>query len=64
MWQIRPNELPIDMPCMALELWLVPLPSDDLAPKLVLFQMFTADRKRDWYLRVTGFARFEQAEVE
>lgn len=62
LWQFTPQELPKNAPLMALELWMVP--SEGLVPKLVLFQLFPADRKRDWYNRVNGFVRFEQAAAE
>lgn len=54
LWQIVPSELPADLNPMALEMWHTP-------KGLVLFQFFTEDRRFDWYNRMTGHVRFEEA---
>jgi hypothetical protein len=58
MWQIRPSELPDDMPPMALELF------QAADGRLVLFQ-FDIDRKgRDaeapWWRMIRSYTRFDQ----
>ena len=55
-WQVCPDELPEDMPGMAMELW---MDSDGLH----LFQFFLeigTSRKRgaDWYNHISGFEHF------
>ena len=54
MWQIRPDELPADLPPMALELWM------DAGGKLHLFQFLLEDREEHWYQRIIHCTRFEQ----